>query len=102
MIKHIVMWTLKGSTEAEKADGVRRVRAAFEGMKGVIPGLVNLEIGSDISSIEYSCDVVLYSEFESPEALERYAFHPAHLLAKQRLAGLRIARHQVDYIVSES
>ncbi|MFM0741740.1 Dabb family protein [Paraburkholderia xenovorans] len=99
MIKHIVMWTLKGSTAEEKAESIHQVKAAFAAMKETIPGLVNLEIGVDISSVEYSCDVVLYSEFESPEALEHYAVHPAHLQVKERLAGLRIARHQVDYLV---
>jgi hypothetical protein len=98
MIKHIVMWTLKGTTAEEKADGIRRVKAAFAGMKEEISGLVSLEIGADISSVEYSCDVVLYSEFESPEALEHYAVHPAHLRVKEQLAGLRVARHQVDYL----
>ena len=31
---------------------------------------------------DYACDVVLYTEFESQEALEAYAIHPAHLRVK--------------------
>ncbi|WP_207004501.1 Dabb family protein [Trinickia mobilis] len=97
MIKHIVMWNVKGDTSDEKSDNVRKLKAAFEGLQDSIPGMTALEIGNNISTTDYACDVVLYSEFESREALEHYATHPAHLRVKQDLEGLRIARHQVDY-----
>jgi hypothetical protein len=99
MIKHIVMWNLKGATPAEKANNLRVLKAAFEGVKTKIPGLLFLEIGGDISAIDYACDVVLYSKFSSKEALDAYATHPEHLRIKHELADLRIARHQVDYQV---
>ncbi|WP_324291737.1 Dabb family protein [Cupriavidus sp. D39] len=98
MIKHIVMWNLRGTTPDEKADSVRRVRAAFDGLQALIPGLTALEIGVDVSGIDYACDVVLYSEFESREALDSYAIHPEHLRVKRELADLRITRYQVDYL----
>jgi hypothetical protein len=97
MIKHIVMWKVKGTTPEEKREGVRRIQAAFDGVVGVIPGLLALEVGADVSRIEYACDVVLYSEFESRQALDSYATHPEHLRIKRDLADVRIARHQVDY-----
>jgi len=97
MIKHIVMWKVKGSTPEEKCESVRRIQAAFDGLVGVIPGLLALEVGADVSRIEYTCDVVLYSEFESRQALDSYATHPEHLRIKRDLADVRIARHQVDY-----
>ena len=96
MIKHIVMWKVKGTTPEEKREGVRRIQAAFDGVVGVIPGLLALEVGADVSRIEYACDVVLYSEFESRQALDSYATHPEHLRIKRDLADVRIARHQVD------
>lgn len=99
MIKHIVMWKLAGDTPEGKEASIQKVKAAFDGIVGVIPGLKSVEIGVDISGIEYACDVVLYSEFESKEALERYAVHPAHLRIKETLLGVRVARYQVDYAV---
>jgi len=99
MIKHIVMWNLHGVTPDEKADSIRKLKAAFEGVQAAIPGLMKLEIGADFSAIDDACDVVLYSEFKSREALDNYATHPEHLRVKRDLAGLRIARHQVDYVV---
>jgi hypothetical protein len=97
LIKHIVMWNVRGDTPAEKAQGIARLRRSFESLRGRIPGLLHLEIGVDSSRIDYACDVVLYSEFESQAALDAYGSHPEHLRVKKEVADLRIARHQVDY-----
>ncbi|BFG79864.1 Dabb family protein [Paraburkholderia terrae] len=100
MIRHIVMWNLRGNTLGEKAEAALLLKKVFEELNGEVPGLRRLEIGIDISRTDYACDVVLYSEFDSREALDNYAFHPAHLRAKAMVGDLRIARHQVDYLVS--
>ena len=97
MVKHIVMWNVKGDTPEQKDAGIERLRSAFEGIRGKIPGLSHLEIGVDRSGVDYACDVVLYAEFESQQALDDYATHPEHLRVRDELQGLRIARHQVDY-----
>ncbi|WP_370565527.1 Dabb family protein [Cupriavidus sp. UME77] len=97
IVKHIVMWNLRGETEVDKQDAVARLKLAFEGLRGRIPGMRHLEVGVDSSKVNYACDVVLYSEFESQSALEGYATHPEHLRVKEELGDLRIARHQVDY-----
>jgi hypothetical protein len=99
MIRHIVMWDVKGDTAEEKQRNVERLQQCFHGLRGCIPGLLYLEIGVDVSKIDYARDVVLYSEFESWEALAAYAAHPEHLRVRDELAGVRIARHQVDYEV---
>ena len=99
MIRHIVMWNVRGDTPQEKARGIARLQRSFEGLRGRIPGLLHLEIGVDVSRIDYACDVVLYSEFESQAALDAYGTHPEHLRVKDKVADLRIARHQVDYVV---
>jgi stress responsive alpha/beta barrel protein len=97
MIKHIVMWNLKGETPDEKAHAVSRLKAAFEGLVGKIPGLLHIEVGVDVSDVDYACDVVLYSEFDSCESLSAYAGHAEHLRVKAELGDMRIARFQVDY-----
>ncbi len=98
MVKHIVMWNVRGQNAEEKALGIARLKLAFEGLRDKIPGLQHLEIGVDTSAVDYACDVVLYSEFESQQALDAYAVHPEHLRVRNELEGLRIARHQVDYV----
>jgi hypothetical protein len=97
MIKHMVMWRLRGATEAEKASARRLVKTAFESLNGKIPGMLCLEIGLDTSGADYACDVALYSEFESQAALDAYADHPEHLRAKELVGDVRVARYQVDY-----
>jgi quinol monooxygenase YgiN len=100
LIRHIVMWKLRGDTNAEKQANIEKLKASFPSLRGRVPGLLHLEIGTDPSAVDYACDVVLVSEFESQAALDAYATHPEHLRVKQEIGDLRIARHQVDYEVS--
>lgn len=100
-IRHIVMWNVAGDTPAEKRHNIDCLRRSFESLNGRIPGLRHLEIGLDTSGVSYACDVVLYSEFDSQEALEAYAHHPAHLQVKAELGSMRTTRHQVDYSVAK-
>jgi hypothetical protein len=97
MIKHIVMWDVRGETADEKRSTALFVKETFETLVGKIPGMRKLEIGIDFSGIDYACDVVLYSEFDDIDALNGYAGHPEHLRVKAELGDCRIARHQVDY-----
>lgn len=97
MIKHIVMWDVRGETAEEKWLAATDLKLRFEGLVGQIPGLVHLEVGIDVSRVSYACDVVLYSEFVDQAALTAYADHPAHLAVRDALKDVRVARHQVDY-----
>ncbi|MEJ8857964.1 Dabb family protein [Variovorax robiniae] len=97
MIKHIVMWDVGGESATEREANIRALQAQFESLRDQIPGMRVLEIGVDISGVDYACHVVLYSEFESRAHLEAYANHPAHLKVRAALGAMRIARHQVDY-----
>jgi heme-degrading monooxygenase HmoA len=97
MIKHIVMWNVRGVTPDDRTNAVRILKSRFEDLRGRIPGLLRLEVGTDTSKVDYACDVVLYSEFETQHAVDEYAKHPEHLRVRDELGDVRIARHQVDY-----
>jgi quinol monooxygenase YgiN len=99
VIRHIVMWNVRGGTREEKQANVERLARSFHSLRGRVPGLLHLEIGVDTSRFEYACDVVLVSDFESQAALDAYASHPEHLRVKRELGELRTHRHQVDYEV---
>lgn len=101
MIKHIVMWNVGGDDAATRGHNLALLKSEFESLRGRVPGLLRLEIGVDESRVDYACDVVLYSEFESRQALAAYAEHPEHLRVKRALGALRTARHQVDYEVTD-
>ena len=98
MIKHIVMWNVRGETPEQRREAAQLVKSRFEELRGQISGLKTLEIGIDVSDVPYACDVVLYSEFEDEAALHAYAVHPAHQRVRAELEGVRITRHQVDYV----
>lgn len=100
-VRHIVMWKLDGDTAAERLAAARRVRSAFESLRGRIEGLRHIEIGIDVSAVDYACDVVLFSEFSDATALAAYANHPEHLRVRRELGDVRIARFQVDYPVCD-
>ena len=96
MIKHIVMWNVRGDDAAARARNIALLKTEFESLRGRIPGLLHLDIGVDDSRIDYACDVVLITEFESRQALAAYAEHPEHLRVRRTLGELRSERHQVD------
>lgn len=96
MIKHIVMWRLNEQAGDKPANALK-IKQALEALNGQIPGLIRLEIGIDFSREGESSDVVLYSEFESRQALEAYQAHPAHAAAIPVVKALRAERRVVDY-----
>lgn len=98
--KHIVMWNVRGETRAEKERAAQLIKTSFEELAGKIPGMRNVEVGLDMSGVDYACDLVLYMEFDTPGQLADYATHPEHLRIKQVLGDSRIARHQVDYVTA--
>lgn len=100
-IRHIVMWRLRGDTpEAQRAARLK-VKAAFEGLRGRIEGLNHIEVGFDVSNVDYACDVVLVSEFADEVDLRSYATHPEHLRVRRELGDLRTDRYQVDYTLPD-
>lgn len=97
MVKHIVMWNVKGQTQLDRRAAALDIKHRFERLQGLVPGLLHLEVGLDTSGVDYACDMVLYTEFDSEASLKAYATHPDHLAIRQELGDVRIARYQVDY-----
>lgn len=98
MVKHIVFWKLKDELKGEQRDQVlRRIKEGFEALRGVIPGMTHIEIGFDFSRGADSGDIVLYSEFESRQALQGYQDHPGHLAMVPVVREWRVERRVVDY-----
>ncbi len=98
MIKHIVMWTLKdealGKTAAQNAAEMKNL---LEGLEGKVPGLLHIEVGTDIFNAIPACQVALYSEFPSREALAGYQKHPEHQKCVQFITQVVAGRSVLDY-----
>ncbi len=45
VMRHIVMWNVAGDRPQEKAEAIAAIRREFEALKGLIPGMLHLEIG---------------------------------------------------------
>lgn len=92
MVKHIVMYTLK--EELDKAASVEKIASLLEPLVGQIPGLQWMEVNQ---TYQGDVDYVLYSEFESQEALAAYQVHPLHIAAKEQFQDMLATRISADY-----
>ena len=76
MVKHIILWKLK---DEHNTDDVKKgIKEGLEGLLGVIPGLAEIKVQTD-SLPSSTAGVMLYSVFESPDALKAYSKNPAHV-----------------------
>lgn len=98
MIKHIVFWKLKDEAMGnDKWENARIIKERLEALVGVIPGLIENEVGLNLNGGEY--DAALYSVFESTQALQAYDIHPEHTKIRGFVAEARISRLAIDYEV---
>jgi len=98
VIKHIVMWNFADEAEgADKQANLERVRDDLVALKDVVPGMGAFEVALGAEPLEHSYDLLLYSEFESVEALRAYATHPRHVAVAGFIGKVRTARACMDY-----
>ncbi|HOJ79042.1 MAG TPA: Dabb family protein [Bacillota bacterium] len=101
MIKHIVMWRLKEQANGDaKLATALSIKNKLESLSGKIPGLIKIEVGIDFSNTDRSSDLVLYSEFETKEALVNYQNHPEHQAIVPFVVENVSERRVVDYEVN--
>jgi hypothetical protein len=98
MIKHIVFWRLNESAYGnDRQTNAQILKEKLLAMQDKVEGLVKIEVGFDFNKEKDSCDVVLYSEFVTKEALYQYQIHPDHEEIKKWLSEVRYERRVVDY-----
>lgn len=103
MLKHIILWKLKESItdDAEKAAVRAGIKAGLEGLKGVIPGLLDIHVQTECLPSS-NADVMLDSTFEDEAALKGYAVHPAHTaVADGAVRPYTQIRLCMDYLTAE-
>lgn len=96
MVKHVILWKLKD--EIADKDAVKAgIKAGLEGLKGVVPGLVEIKVNTQ-GLASSNADVMLDSTFESEAALKGYAVHPAHVeVANTKVRPFTQTRMCLDY-----
>ncbi|OOZ39212.1 hypothetical protein BOW53_12580 [Solemya pervernicosa gill symbiont] len=99
MIRHIVMWGLKGDgTEGSPEQSAREMKRQLEQLPGRIPEILELKVGIADPDSESNVDIVLETSFDDWAALERYQEHPAHQEVAEYVKKVRVSRHVIDYV----
>lgn len=79
MIKHVILWKLKEEYSAEEKTAIKAgIKEGLEGLKGKIPGLLEIQVHTN-GLASSNADLMLDSSFENEAALKAYAVHPAHV-----------------------
>ena len=100
MIKHIILWTLKEMSDSEKESVKAGIKEGLEGLKGKIPGLVDIKVNTTGRLASSNTDLMLDSTFESEEALKAYAKHPDHVaVADSKVRPFTVSRACLDFEV---
>lgn len=98
MIRHIVMWNFKeGFTSEQNIANAGKVKEGLEGLAGVIPGIIKMEVV--IEALKTSNrDIVLNSLFVSRAALAAYQIHPDHVRVSEYVGTVMMNRTCIDYL----
>ncbi len=98
MIKHIVMWTLKDEAAgADLAANALKMKELLSALRGLIPVIVDLEVGLDVFAASPACDVILYTAFATRADLDTYQAHPEHQKVVGFVKQVVASRSVVDY-----
>ena len=98
MVKHVIVWTLKDEYSAEEKENIKKgIKEGLEGLKGKIPGLVDIKV--NINGLASSnADLMLDSTFETEEALKGYSVHPEHVaVANGKVRPYTAVRSCLDF-----
>lgn len=96
MVKHVILWQLKDDV-ADKAAVKAGIKVGLEGLKGVVPGLLEVVVRTE-GLASSNADVMLDTTLESEEALKGYAVHPAHVqVANEKVRPFTKTRLCLDY-----
>lgn len=98
MVKHIILWTLKEMSDSEKESVKKGIKEGLEGLKGKIPGLVEIKVNTSGRLLSSTADLMLDSTFESKEGLKAYSKHPDHVaVADSKVRPYTVSRACLDF-----
>ena len=100
MVKHVILWTLKEMSDEEKKTVKAGIKTGLEGLKGKIPGLIEINVRTEGRLGSSHADLMLDTTFESKEALEAYSKHPEHVaVASNKVRPFTATRSCIDFEV---
>ena len=99
MVKHIILWTLKPElNKSEKENIKKEIKEGLEGLKGKIPGLIDIKVNISGRLDSSNADLMLDSTFKTEESLKKYSKHPDHVaVADSKVRPFTSARTCLDF-----
>ena len=99
MVKHVILWTLKDDFSAEEKENIKKgIKEGLEGLKGKIPGLLEIKVNAYGRLDSSNADLMLDSTFENAQALKSYSKHPEHVaVADSKVRPFTAARTCLDF-----
>ena len=99
MIQHDVMIKLIDMPKLEKVKKCMEIKNALEALKDEIPEIISIKAGINISPRPIAFDIIASSVFETPEDLETFRAHKAHLKAVEMIQPVEKQSVLVDHVV---
>ena len=93
MIKHIVFQKFENKEDAVVA------MKMLQDLQGVVPTLISMEVGLDITHSERSYDLALIATFADEAGLHAYDEHEAHQKVREFIRPRRTATASVDFVI---
>jgi hypothetical protein len=92
------MWKLKDEALGQKKwELMAELKFRLEALRGRIPEIRFLQVGLNVVKADTASDLVLVSDFDDMEALNRYAGHPEHLKVADFVKQVTSERRAVDF-----
>lgn len=98
MVRHVILWTLKDKYSGAEMDEIKAgMKAGLEGLKGQIPGLIDIKVYTK-GLASSNADVMLDSTFNDEDCLKAYATHPLHVeVANTKVRPFTAERKCLDF-----
>ena len=87
-------------SDSEKESVKKGIKDGLEGLKGKIPGLIDINVNTEGRLASSTADIMLDSTFENAEALKGYSKHPEHVaVADSKVRPYTASRSCLDFEV---
>ena len=87
-------------SDSEKESVKKGIKDGLEGLKGKIPGLIDIKVNTEGRLTSSTADLMLDSTFENAEALKGYSKHPEHVaVADSKVRPYTASRSCLDFEV---
>ena len=97
MIRYSVMGKFKPSDGRTPKETAEDVKEKYESLKGLIPGLLNIEVGINRNDSATTYDAIMIADFESWKALADYKADTLRDNVREYADNLAESRVRVEY-----